>query len=70
MRWQLALHTVTLAGCAHTVPGGAVIDRAQPAGELLPADADEVLLAAADVSDVVGEKLQVDADRSAPIIGS
>ena len=61
--------TLTLVGCAHSVPGAAVF---KPVGEtgLRPADADQVLLGAADVSAVVGDKLQLDADRFRPIAGA
>lgn len=61
---------LAIAGCAHTVPGAAVFNPAQAVTGLLPADADRVLLGAADVSDVVGAKLQIDADRFRPIVGS
>lgn len=70
MRWQVALLAAALSGCAHTVPGSAVVDSAQAAGGLRAADAEQVLPGATDVSDIVGEKLQVDADRSRPIVGS
>lgn len=75
MRLRVALFAssatmLTLSGCAHTVPGAAVFNPAQAITGLLPADADQVLLGAAEVSEVVGAKLQVDADRSRPIVGS
>ena len=61
---------VTLSGCALTVSGAPVLNRADPPTGLLPGDADQVLLSAAEVGDVVGVNLQVDADRSRPISGS
>ena len=60
----------TLAGCAHTVSGAAVFDFAQAAGQLRPGDADQVLLSAVEIADLVGTTLQIDADRSRPISGS
>ena len=67
----LATSAVALGvgGCAHTVSGAAE-SKVQPGGGLLPADADRVLLGAAEVSDIVGATLQVDADRFRPIVGS
>ena len=70
MRWLAALLAATLAGCAHTVPGAAVLNPSHAVAGLLPVDADQVLLGAADVSDIVGVKFQVDADRVRPIAGS
>lgn len=61
---------VTLAGCARTVSGAAVLDRAVPNAGLRPGDADQVLLGPAEVGEIVGVKLQVDADRSRPIAGA
>ena len=61
---------VTLAGCTHSVSGAPVFNRADPFTGLRPGDADQVLLGAAEVGDVVGVNLQVDADRSRPISGS
>ncbi len=58
------------AGCAQTVPGAAVFDSAQGISGLRPGDADQVLLGTAEVGDLAGDKLQVDADRSRPIAGS
>ncbi len=70
----LATAALTLAGplvgCARAVSGAAVADRADPTTGLRPADADQVLLGPGEVGDLVGVKLQVDADRSRPIIGS
>ena len=75
MRRQVALLATSalalaIAGCAQTVPGAAVFNPGQAVSGLLPADADRVLLGAADVSDIVGAKLQIDADRFRPIVGS
>ena len=72
MRLQVALIASTalaLAGCAHTVSGAARWDRAVSTTGLRVADADQVLLGPAEVGDVVGVRLQVDADRSRPIVG-
>lgn len=65
----LAATAVVLSGCGQTVSGAAQ----RPARNLdgvLPADADRILLGAADVSGIVGTKLQLDADRSRPIAGA
>lgn len=74
MRLQAAIlatgAVMLLSGCAHNVVGEAVVDRAQAGGGLRPADADQVLLGAADVGDIVGVRLQLDADRSRPIAGA
>lgn len=70
MRLRAALLTLVLAGCAHTVPGAAQFNPAQAVTGLRPADADRVLPGAPEVSEIVGAKLQVDADRSRPISGS
>lgn len=59
----LALGAV-LCGCAHTVPGAAVFDP-----DHRVADAGSVLLGVEQVSDVVGIRLQIDADRSRPVAG-
>lgn len=66
----LATSVVVLAGCAHTVPGAAVLRPGESMGGLRPGDAQQVLLGPAEVSAVVGVKLQVDADRPYPIRGS
>lgn len=60
----------TLVGCAHTVSGAAVFDSAQAAAQLRPGDADQTLLSSAEIADLVGTTLQIDADRSRPISGS
>jgi len=66
----LAATAVVLSGCAHTVSGVAAFSPAQAVRGLQPVDADRILLDAADVSDIVGTKLQLDADRSRPIAGA
>jgi hypothetical protein len=73
MRLRVALIASTalaLAGCAHTVSGSARWDRAMSTAGLRVADADHVLLGPAEIGDVVGVTLQVDADRSRPIVGT
>ncbi len=62
----LALAAVMPAGCAHTVPGATAFGSAG----VPPGDVDQILLGKADVSDIVGTKLQLDADRSEPIDGA
>ncbi|MDA2992158.1 MAG: sensor domain-containing protein [Actinomycetota bacterium] len=61
---------VTVTGCAHTVSGAAVRNQGDQPGGLRPGDADQVLLGAGEVGDVVGATLALDADRSRPIAGS
>jgi hypothetical protein len=73
MRLRVALIASTalaLAGCAHTVSGAARWDRATSTTGLRVADTDQVLLGPAEIGDVVGVTLQVDADRSRPIVGA
>jgi len=64
------LSTLTVAGCAHTVAGSAIFDPAQPITPLRVADSGQVLVGVAAVSDIVGSRLQVDADRTRPVAGS
>lgn len=59
-----------VAGCAHTVRGSAVWNSADAATGLRPAEADQVLPGPDEVSEAVGARLQVDADRLRPIAGS
>lgn len=66
----LGLLVGALVGCAHTVAGNPVFDAAAPIGPLHPDDAAQVLVPAQQVSDIVGSRLQVDADRSRPVSGS
>lgn len=66
----LATTVVLVSGCAHTVSGAAAFSPAQAVRGVQPADADQILLGAADVSGIVGAKLQLDADRARPIVGA
>lgn len=66
----LATTAVTLAGCTHTVTGALGPMPSGASGGLRPGDADRVLLGSADIGDIVGTKLQLDADRSRPIAGT
>lgn len=59
-----------LVGCSHTVTGDPVLDAAEPITPLHADDTSQVLVPAAQVSDIVGSRLQVDADRSRPVTGS
>jgi hypothetical protein len=66
----MATTAVVLAGCAHTVAGTAALGPGQELRGVLPSDADRVLLGAGDVSEIVGSRLQLDADRDRPIAGA
>ena len=66
----VAFAVVALAGCAHTVTGAAVSNPAQPITPLRADDTGQVLISAAQVSDIVGSRLQVDADQARPVTGS
>lgn len=66
----LAPLTAVLAGCAHTVTGAAVFNPDHPVTPLRTGDAGQVLVGVAQVSDIVGSRLQVDADRTTPVTGS
>ena len=66
----LATSAVMLSGCAHTVSGAAASGPVGAVSGVLPGDADQILLGAGDVSDILGTKLQLDADRSRPIAGA
>jgi len=66
----IASTAMAVAGCAHTVAGGAVWNPALSPTGVRALDADQVLLGPGQVSDAVGVLLQVDADRSRPITGS
>ncbi|MBU3706915.1 MAG: sensor domain-containing protein [Mycobacterium sp.] len=66
----LATTAALLAGCAHTVNGAAVGSPAQPVTPLRADDTGQVLIPAAQVSDIVGSRLQIDADRTRPVTGS
>ena len=61
---------VILGGCAQSVPGAAVLNRADSMTGVRPSDADRVLLGAGEVGDIAGATLQIDADRFRPIAGS
>lgn len=66
----LATTAVLVSGCAHTVSGVAEPGPPESVTGVPAADADRILLGAADVSTVVGTTLQLDADRSRPIAGA
>ena len=66
----LAATAVAVAGCAHTVSGAPVFTAAEPITPLRPDDTGQVLVTAAQVSDIVGARLQVDADQARPVSGS
>ncbi len=61
---------LVLAGCAHTVAGVAVWNPAQSLQPLRADDTDQILIGPAQLRDVAGVKLQVDADQVRPIAGS
>lgn len=58
---------LAVSGCAHTVPGAAVGAPARAVTPLRAGDAGAVLLGVAQVSDIVGSRLQIDADRARPV---
>jgi hypothetical protein len=66
----LGVAAVLLAGCAHTVAGSAVSNPAQGITLLRAGDTDQVLIGPAQLRDIVGVKLQTDADQTRPIPGS
>ena len=66
----LGLAAVLLAGCAQTVAGSAVSNPAQAITPLRSDDADQVLISASQLRDIVGVKLQTDADQARPIPGT
>lgn len=70
LRAPFALPVMLLAGCAHTVSGAAVWNATPPAATLRAADTGEVLISPVQLEDIVGTRLQLDADRSRPIAGS
>lgn len=61
---------LVLAGCAHTVAGVPVWNPAQSLQPLRADDTDQILIGPAQLRDVAGVKLQVDADQVRPIAGS
>ena len=72
MRLRVALLAATgvaLSGCAHNVAGTAVPDAQGPVTPLRPDDTAQVLLSPAQISEIVGGSLQVDADRARPVPG-
>jgi hypothetical protein len=73
MRWSAVLCApvaAVVAGCAHTVAGAAVFNPAEPIAPLRAGDTGQVLLSVSQVSDIVGSRLQTDADRTRPVTGS
>jgi hypothetical protein len=66
----VASAAVVLAGCAHTVAGVAVWNPAQSLQPLRADDTDQILISPAQLHDIAGVKLQIDADQSRPIPGS
>ncbi len=66
----LALTAVVLSGCAQSTAGTAVWNPAQSIKPLRPSDADQILVSPAQLRDIVGVKLQTDADQARPIPGS
>lgn len=66
----LGLVAVALAGCAQTVAGSAVSNPAQAITPLRADDTDQVLISASQLRDIVGVKLQTDADQARPIPGT
>jgi len=61
---------VVLSGCTYSVAGVAVWNPAQSLKPLRADDADQILIGPAQLRDIVGVKLQLDADQSKPISGS
>lgn len=61
---------VLTAGCAHTVAGSAVSNPAQGITPLRADDTDQVLISPGQLRDIVGTKLQTDADQARPIPGT
>jgi len=69
-RASVVLTAAVLSGCAHSVPGAAVSDSTEAVIPLRAGDTEQVLLSPAQVSDIVGGALQVDADRTVPVRGA
>ena len=61
---------VAVSGCAHTVTGAAVGNPRQSITPLRAGDTGQVLVGPAQVYDVVGSRMQVDADQTRPVFGS
>lgn len=72
MRWAvlLALTAVALSGCAHTVAGAPSGDPVARIAPVRAGDAGQVLRSPAQVSEIAGSRLQVDADRTRPVAGA
>lgn len=66
----VGLAAVLLAGCAHTVAGTAVSDPAQGIQPLRADDTDQVMISPTQLREIVGVKLQTDADQARPIPGA
>ena len=61
---------VAVSGCAHTVTGVAVGNPHQSINPLRGGDTGQVLVSPAQVYDIAGSVMQVDADQSRPVFGS
>ncbi|MGY4710237.1 sensor domain-containing protein [Mycolicibacterium sp. CBM1] len=66
----IGVAAVLLSGCAQTVAGNAVSNPAHAITPLRADDTDQVLIGPAQLRDIVGVKLQTDADQARPIPGS
>jgi hypothetical protein len=66
----LGASAVLVAGCAQTVAGSAVSNPAHGITPLRAGDTDQVLIGPAQLHDIIGVKLQTDADQTRPIPGS
>jgi hypothetical protein len=66
----LACAAMALSGCAHTVAGSVVWNPAQSLKPLRADDTDQVLISPAQLREIVGVKMQVDADQPRPIPGT
>jgi len=66
----LASTAVVLAGCTYTVGGVAVPNPTESITPLRAGDTDQILLSPAQLDDIVGVKLQLEADQDRPIRGS
>ncbi|GAY18957.1 sensor domain-containing protein [Mycobacterium sp. shizuoka-1] len=66
----LGAAAVVLAGCAQTVAGSAVSNPTEGITPLRADDVDQVLVSPEQLREIVGVKLQTDADQTRPIPGS
>jgi hypothetical protein len=66
----LASTAVALGGCAHTVTGAPAGDPVLSIAPVRAGDAGQVLLTPAQVSEIAGSRLQLDADRTFPVTGA